>query len=142
MGPEDIEFLNGIRGCFGSRRMWCVEYEFTGEEIIERRGGREKKRIKISDIVESKIPLGSKRMILKTNSTEMRVQIFPALNEVIKKRAAEFISRLSESERQKFEATSRQISRRYKRALLIGGIIYILIMFAFAFFVRWLMQKW
>ena len=138
---EDLEFLKSIRGCFGSRRMWSVEYEFTGEEVIERRGGHIKNQIRISDIVETQVLLGFNQMILKTNSSQMRVQIIPSLNEVIMKHAAEFNAKLSESERQHFEEVSRQTISRFKRDNLIGGIFVTLVMVALAFCLVWLKQK-
>jgi len=138
---EDLEFLKSIRGCFGSRRMWSVEYEFTGEEVIERRGGRIKNQIRISDIVETKVRHGFNQMILKTNSSQMIVQITPSLNEVIMKHAAEINAKKSESERQHFEEVSRQTISRFKRANLIGAIVSILIMVALAFFLVWLKQR-
>lgn len=135
---EDLEFLKSIRGCFGSRRMWSVEHEFTGEDIIERRGGRVKKQIGISDIVEMQVRLVSHQMILRTNSSEMKITIIPSLNEVIMKRAAEINAKRSESERQRYEEMSRQISSRFKRANLIATIVFLLITVVLFFFVLWL----
>ncbi|MGD1088478.1 MAG: hypothetical protein ABR955_07100 [Verrucomicrobiota bacterium] len=83
---EDLEFLRTIRGCFGSRHMmWSVEYEFTGEELIERRGGRIKNQMRITDIIETRVLFGRNQMKLKTNNSKMTIQIVPPLNEVIQK---------------------------------------------------------
>src|ERR1700679_352598 len=38
-------------------KMRAVEYEFTGDEIIERRAGRIKKQLRITDIVETKVKI-------------------------------------------------------------------------------------
>jgi len=59
---KDLEFLRKIRGGFTSMTMWPIKYEFTGEEIIERRGKRIKNQIRISDVI-------------KTNNSEINIRI-------------------------------------------------------------------
>jgi uncharacterized membrane protein len=139
---ENLEFLRKIRGYFGSRRtMWSVEYEFTGEEIIERRGGRIKNRILINDIVEVRMFLGRYQTILKANNSKMKVQMIPSLNQVILKQAKEINARKSEAELRQMEEASQETISRFKRANIIGIILLILFMFALALFVEWLMRK-
>ena len=138
---EDLEFLRKIRGCFGSRRMWSVEYEFTGEEIIERRSGRVKNQIHISDIVGTEVKISSHQLILKTNNSKMTVQILPSLNEVIQNKGAEVMANKSEAERQHFEEVKWKTISRLKRANLIAAIILFWLMLAFAIFIGWFKQK-
>ena len=138
---EDLEFLKNIRGCFGSRRMWSVEYEFTGKEIIERRGGRIKNQVSISDVIETEAPLGKKLMILKTNNSKLKIRIIPSLNEAIQKEAARELATKSEGERQRFEEVKNQIITRHKWAVVIGAIASILVTIAGSLLLRWLHQK-
>ena len=138
---EDLEFLKNIRGCFGSRRMWSVEYEFTGKEIIERRGGRIKNQISISDIIETEAPLGQKLMILKTNNSKLKIQIIPSLLEAIKKEEARELATKSEGERQRYEEVKNRIIRRHKWAALIGAIASILVTIVGSLLFRWFQQK-
>lgn len=138
---EDLEFLKSIRGCFGSRRMWSVEYEFTGREIIERRGGRIKNQISISDIIETEVPFGKKLMILKTNNSKLKIQIIPSLNEAIQKEAARELATKSEGDRQRFEEVNNRIMTRRKWAALIGAIASILATIAGSLLLRWFHQK-
>jgi hypothetical protein len=138
---EDLEFLKNIRGCFGSRRMWSVEYEFTGKEIIERRGGRIKRQISISDIIETEAPLGKKLMILKTNHSKLKIRIIPSLSEAMQKEAARELATKSEGERQRFEEIKSQIIKRYKWAALIGAIVSILVTIVGSLLWRWFEQK-
>ena len=138
---EDLQFLKNIRGCFGSRRMWSVEYEFTGKEIIERRGRRIKNQISISDIIETEAPLGKKLMILKTNNSTLKIQIIPSLNEAIQNETARELATKSEGERQRFEEIKSQIIKRYKWAALIGAIVSILVTIVGSLLWRWFEQK-
>jgi len=138
---EDLEFLKNIRGCFGSRRMWSVEYEFTGKEIIERRGGRIKRQISISDIIETEAPLGKKLMILKTNHSKLKIRIIPSLSEAMQKEAARELATKSEGERQRFEEIKSQIIKRHKWAALIGAIVSILVTIVGSLLWRWFEQK-
>jgi len=138
---EDLEFLRSIRGRFGSRRMWAVEYEFTGEEIFERRGGRIRKQIRISDIIEIRVPVGRKQMILKTDDSKVTVQIPPSLNEVLQKKSSEMMANMSGAERQHFEEVKQKTISRFKRANLLAGAILVLAMFAIAVLIGWLRQR-
>jgi hypothetical protein len=138
---ENLQFLKNIRGCFGSRRMWSVEYEFTGKEIIERRGGRKKNQISISDIIETEAPLGKKLMILKTNNSKIKIQIIPSLNEAIQNEAARELATKSEGERRRFEEVKNQIIKRRKWAALIGAIVSIFVAIAGSLLLRWFHQK-
>ena len=110
--------------------MWSVEYEFTGREIIERRGGRLKNQISISDIIETEVPFGKKLMILKTNNAKLKIQIIPSLNEAIQKEAAKELATKSEDERQRFEEVKNQIIKQHKWAVLIGAIVSVLVAIA------------
>ena len=138
---EDLEFLRKIRGCFGSRQMWLVEYEFTGEEIIERHGGRIKNQIRISDIIETDISFASKELKLKTNSSKMNIQVLPSLNKVIMKEAEEANAKMSEGERQHFEEVKRKIVLRFKLMNLIGAVIVCMAMIGLVLLIAWLMRK-
>jgi hypothetical protein len=141
MKPEDLEFLRKIRGCFGSRRIWCIEYEFTGEEVIERRGGRVKNQIRISDIIETKVKISPHQLILKTSNSKMTVQILPSLNEVIKKKGAEEMASKSDAERQHFEKVKQEMESRIKRTNIIVGIILLWLGIIFAVLIGWLFRK-
>jgi hypothetical protein len=128
---EDLECLKSIRGCFDSRRIFCVEYEFTGKEIIERRGGRIKKQINISDIVETAVSFGQPNsLIVKTNNTTMKIQILPSLKGVIDQKWTEIYSKMTESERQRFEDVQREVTSRIKRTTVIASVILVLLVFA------------
>jgi hypothetical protein len=140
---EDLEFLREIRGCFGSRRMmWSVEYEFTGEEIIERRGGRIKNQIRISDITDTKVKISPHQLMLKTKNSKMTVQITPSLNEVIQIEASKINATKSKAERQHFEKVKQETMSRFKRVNIIGAVIIVLFGFVIALFVGWLKQKY
>jgi preprotein translocase subunit SecF len=119
----------------------AVEYEFTGEEIIERRAGKIKNQIRISDIVEMKVKISPHQLIVKTNNSKMIVRIPPSLNEVIQKKGKEMMAQKSEAEQQHFEKVKQETSLRLKRASVIGFIIFILVMLAFWFLAFWLKQK-
>jgi hypothetical protein len=67
-------------------KMRAVEYEFTGDEIIERRAGHTKKRIRIADIIETKIKISPHQLMIKTSDSKMAIQIVPSLKEVIQKK--------------------------------------------------------
>ena len=121
--------------------MWSVEYEFTGKEIIERRGGRIKNQVSISDVIETEAPLGKKLMILKTNNSKLKIRIIPSLNEAIQKEAARELATKSEGERQRFEEVKNQIITRHKWAVVIGAIASILVTIAGSLLLRWLHQK-
>jgi hypothetical protein len=128
---EDLECLRSIRGRFGSRRIFCVEYEFTGQEIIERHGGRIKKQINISDIVETAVSFGQPNsLIVKTNNTTMKIQILPSLKGVIDQKWTEIYSKMTESERQRFEDVKREVTTRIKRTTVIASVILALLVFA------------
>jgi hypothetical protein len=122
-------------------RMRAVEYEFTGEEIIERRGGRIKNQIRISDIIETKVKISPHQLTLKTNNSKMVVQIIPSLNEAIQKEAAKIEATKTETDRQHFEKVKQETISRFKRANIIGAVILVLIMFALALLVGWLRRK-
>jgi Pyruvate/2-oxoacid:ferredoxin oxidoreductase gamma subunit len=119
----------------------CVEYEFTGEEIIERRGGHIKNQMRISDIIETKTKISPPQLILKTNNSRMTVQILPSLNEVIKKESAEIMANKSESERQQFEEVKKETISRLKRVNVIGSVILILVMIALVLLIGWLKRR-
>src|SRR5277367_6117720 len=115
---EDLEFLRKIRGGFASIAIWPIKYEFTGEEIIERRGKHIKNQIRISDVIEIKVLMKPHRMIIKTNNSKMIVRIISSLNAVIQNEAARVAATKSEAERQHFEEVKQQTISRLKRANL------------------------
>jgi hypothetical protein len=119
----------------------AVEYEFTGDEIIERRAGRIKNQIRIADIVETKVKISPHQLIIKTSSSKMTVQIVPSLNEVIQKKATEMMATKSETERQNFEKVKLETSSRLKRANIIGAVVLMLFAFALLFLLGWLKQR-
>jgi hypothetical protein len=87
---EDTEFLRQICGkfqpSFPDRIIFPMEYEFTGEEIIERKRGQIQRQIRISDIIETNIStgiLGYQSILLKTNSSQLNITIFPDLKQVL-----------------------------------------------------------
>jgi hypothetical protein len=136
---EDLECLRRIRGCFGSRRIFCVEYEFTGEQIIERRGGRIKKEINISDVIETKVKFGRpNQMIVTTPGTTMKIQVIPSLNKAVQRVWAEESSKMTESERQRFEDAKAELVSRVKRMNVIGAIILLFTVFVIFCFFAWL----
>ena len=122
-------------------KMRAVEYEFTGEEIIERRAGRIKNQIRIADIVETKIKISPHQLIIKTSSSKMMVQIVPSLNEVIQKKGAEMMATKSEAERQHFKGVKQVMISRLNRANIISAVILVLFGFVIAFFIGWLKQR-
>jgi len=119
-----------------------VEYEFTGEEIIERRGGRIKNQIGISDITETKVKISPHQLMLKTKNSKMTVQITPSLNEVVQIEASKINATKSKAERQHFEKVKQETMSRFKRVNIIGAVIIVLFGFVIALFVGWLKQKY
>jgi len=109
-----------------------VEYEFTGDEIIERRGGRTRNRMRISDIIETKVEFSPHYHQLKLNSisSKMTIHIFPDLNAVIQKETAEMMTKASESEQQHLEQVKQEMIARQKRINKIGAIIIVPAVFA------------
>src|SRR6267142_5048313 len=138
---EDLEFLRKIRGSFASIGIWPIKYEFTDEEIIERRGKRIKNQIRISDVIETKVLINPHRMIIRTNNSEMTVRVIPSLNAVIQNEAARVAATKSEAERQHFEEVKQQTISRVKRANLIVGVISILLIFVLIFLWSWFRHK-
>jgi hypothetical protein len=87
-----------------SMHIWkerSLEYQFTGEEIIEQRGGKIKNRIQIRDIIDVKIVIRPYKIILKTSNSKMEIQIVPSLNEALLKEANKMNARQSEEEQQR-----------------------------------------
>jgi hypothetical protein len=77
-------------------RMSAVEYEFTGDEIIEKRKGRIRNRLFISNILEASVIVNQSKiqnLILKTSNSgiNIQIQIVPSLAEVIQKETANMI---------------------------------------------------
>ncbi len=101
-------------------RMRPVEIEFTGEEIIERRRGQIRNRMRISNIIETRVLPFSHRLILKTNNSKMNILIFPSLNKVIQKKVA---LEMSDDERKRNEKIAQQMKVRHNRAVLIYVIV-------------------
>lgn len=132
-----VSFITGIQ-IFRRRG---VEYEFTGEEIVEKRGGKIKSQIRISEIIETEVPIGMSRMILKTNNSKMAVQIVPSLNEVIQKKATETMTAKSEAEQKCFAEIKRETLTRFKRVNLIFGIIFLLVIVALSLLIAWFSRK-
>lgn len=118
-----------------------VEYEFTGDEIIERRAGRIRHRIQISDVIEAQVKISPQRFIVKTNNFKMVVRIFPSLNEVIQKKGAELLSKQSGSERQRYEEVKQQMSSRVKWVKIIGAIASVIVAILAALAIRWFTTK-
>jgi hypothetical protein len=123
-------------------RMRAVEYEFTGDEIIERRAGHIKNRICINNIVKIRIFFaGPCQTIIKTNNSEIKVQRIASLNETILKQAIEMNAKRSDAERRQMEAEAQKSVSRFKRAHLLGLVVCILVLFALTFLAVWLRQK-
>ena len=118
-----------------------LEYEFAGDEIIERRAGRIRKRIRISDVVDINNKISPRQMILKTDDSKMTVRIFHSLNEVIQKKWAELMAKQSEAERQRYEEAGRQMTSRVKWANMIGAIASVLATVLTALGIRWFTTK-
>src|SRR5580698_2004691 len=80
-----------------------LEYEFTGDEIIERRAGRVRNRVQISNIVNADVNILEHILTLETQNSKMIVHIFYSLNEAIQKNWAAALAKKSESEREQYE---------------------------------------
>jgi|ERR1700722_4814429 len=122
-------------------KMRAVEYEFTGDEIIERRAGRIKNQMRIGDIVETKVKISPHQLIIKTSSSKMTLQIIPSLKEAIQKKSVETMTTKSEAEQQHFENVKQETISRFKRANVIGAVILVLFGFVIALFIGWLKRK-
>jgi hypothetical protein len=122
-------------------KMRAVEYEFTGDEIIERRAGRIKSQIRIVDIIETKVKISPHELFIKTNNAKMTVQILPSLHEVIQKKGAEEMAKKSEAEQQHFEEVKQEMTSRIKRTNIIVAVVFMLFAFAIALFVGWFKRK-
>jgi preprotein translocase subunit SecF len=118
-----------------------LEYEFTGEEIIERRAGRIKNRIRIADVIETKVKISPHELIIKTNSSKMTVIILPSLNATIQEKASEIMANTSEADRQHYEKVKKDVTLRLKRANAIGLIILVLVIFLIGLLAAWLKKK-
>jgi hypothetical protein len=118
-----------------------LEYEFTGDEIIELRAGRIRNRLHISDVLEIKVNISSHQMILKTSNLKMTVRIFSSLNEAIQKKGAELAAKQSEAERQRYEEVKREMTSRVKWANIIGAIASVLAAVLVALVIRWFTTK-
>lgn len=119
-----------------------IEYEFTGDEIIEKLNGRVKRRIRISDVTNVKVfYLGRYISILKTSGSEMKVRRIPSLVEVIIGQANKVNARKSEGERQNMEKMAMQQVASLKWTSFIAIIIYIFAVAVLAVCIRWLVDK-
>ena len=118
-----------------------LEYEFTGDEIIERRAGDVKNRMLIADVNEARVRISPHQLILKASNSKMIIRIFPSLNEVIQKKGAEMQAKLSEAERQRYEEAKRQMTSRAKWANIIGAIASVIAAILTALAIRWFTAK-
>jgi hypothetical protein len=128
----------------GGIHLWktrALEYELTGDEIIERRGGRIKNQMRIADIIEIKIKISPYQLIIKTSSSKMTVQMIPSLNEAILKQATEMNAKRTDAERRQMEEDGQKRISRFKRANIIGLIVFLLLMFAIGWLAVWLKEK-
>lgn len=118
----------GVGSLIGGVQLWrrrAVEYEFTGEEIIERRRGEVHGRVPIADILEIRVLMNPHRMILRMNNAKMDVRIFPSLNEVIQREVARVVT---DEARQRMEEVKQElVARQKKAALWIAGIALIIL---------------
>jgi hypothetical protein len=124
---HNLFFAAMILGSFlTGAQVWrerAVEYEFTGDEVIERRRRRIKHRVLISDITETRVTI--RTLVLKTNHSKIIIQIFPSLREAIQKKAAN----LSDAERQEIETVKKDIIPRMNRRKWIAGIAAVLLIY-------------
>ena len=111
-------------------RALAVEYEFTGEEIIERRAGRIHGRILISKIVETRVLMQRHRLIVRTQNANMSIRIFPLLNEAIQRGAA---SPVTDGVRRETEAVTQEVVSRLKRRQVVAAVVLMLFAFAIVF---------
>jgi hypothetical protein len=118
-----------------------LEYEFTGDEIIELRAGRIRNRLRISDVLEIKVNISPHQMILNTSNLKMTVRIFPSLNEAIQKKGAELAAKQREAERQRYEEVKREMTSLVKWANIIGAIASVLAAALVALVIRWFTTK-
>jgi hypothetical protein len=118
-----------------------LEYEFTGDEIIERRAGRKRNQIIISDVMDMQVEMSPFKMILKTGSSKVAILIFPALNEVIQKKGAESMAKQSEAERKHYEEVKQQLTKRLKWLNVIVSLVIVLAGFAVFLLIVWLKSK-
>ena len=109
-----------------------VEYEFTGEEVIERRRGQVHGRVPIVEILETRVLINPHRMILRTTCAKMEVRIYPALNEVIQQEVARAAT---DEARQRMENVKQEMAAGKRRALWIGGIGLIILIVGILLFV-------
>jgi len=112
--------LGSFMGGIDLWRKRAVEIEFTGEEIIERRGGQIRNRMFISNIIETRVLPFSHRLVLKTNNSKMDILIFPSLNEVIQKKV---VVEMSDEERKRNEKIAQQMKMRHNLAVLIYVVV-------------------
>jgi hypothetical protein len=118
-----------------------VEYEFMGDEIIEKRGGQVRNRVRIYDIVEVRVKFRPRQLIVKTNHSQMSISLVPSLNEIIRQKHTEVLAKQSESERQRYEEVKREMTSRRKWANIIGAIVSILVPVLAALMIRWFSAK-
>jgi hypothetical protein len=138
-------FAVGAFGLFAlTANLWRdrgLEYEFTGEEIIERRAGGIRKRMQISEIVNVDTNIFEPIFTLKTQNLKMTIQILPSLNEVIQKKAAESMAKQSEVERKRYEEVNQQLARRLKWVNIIVSLVIVLGGFGVFVLFVWLKSK-
>jgi hypothetical protein len=60
----------------------------------------------------------------------MKIQILPSLKGVIDQKWTEIYSKMTESERQRFEDVQREVTSRIKRTTVIASVILALLVFA------------
>lgn len=138
-----------LASIFGGILFWMgrgpVEYEFTGEEIIEKRRGKIKKRLQIDAVVETKtiILTRSRRefWVLKTRDSAMVIQLIPLLSEAVQIELMKKQATHSEAEQQFFENVKTETISRLKRKNLIISVILVLFALVSAFFILWLNEK-
>ena len=127
---KNLECLRGIRGCFGSRRLWCIEYEFTGEEIIERRSGRIKMQLRIFDIIETKAILSPPQLVLSTPAARMKVQMSPELYAVIQREFEKDRANMTDADRLQHEKVKADMVSRVKWMRFIGAVVVVVLVIA------------
>jgi hypothetical protein len=118
-----------------------LEYEFTGDEIIERRAGRVRNQIQISRIVNADVKILEHILTLETENSKMTIRILAPLNEVIQRNWAKLLATKSDAERQDVEKVNREMISRLKRANLIAVLALIALMLAIGLLVAWLEKK-
>jgi hypothetical protein len=119
-----------------------VEYEFTGDEIIEKLRGRIKMQIHIIDVTDVKVfYLGRHISILKTSQSEMKILRIPSLVAAIIDQANKMNARMSEGEREQAKKMTLQQVSSLKRTTLVAMILYTVVVAALAVCIRRLVDK-